>query len=245
MLRCHGSCAPGPRQEPAPPSLVDERLIVRPPQVSSVKALLFIFLFCVAGAKAQGMPSGESVRRAEVIATETIPRLELKEATFEEALKMIQRAWDERHPTEPLPIGLSDYQPPEGYRETQPARITLDLKNVPFLEALHYIGRLSGRHLVSLGGVIQMERYRWIEEGWTTRVHEVTPKALAALHLKPDSSGEELRRGFQQLGVRLDDWMNLGMTPSGQGIFVHAYPSQQEQIAGILFLLNNGFRITK
>ena len=219
--------------------------VVRRILKSPMKLAAFLFLLLTAAGFAQPSPTEDSVRRAQAVATEVIPRLQFKNATFEDALAAIRRAWDERHPNDPLPVALTDYQPPNGYRETNPARITLDLKNVPWIEALRYIGTLSGRRLISLSGLVQLERHPWIEEDWITRAHDVAPAALAALHLKPDSSGDDLRRAFKQFGVQLDDWMKLGMIASGQQIVVLSYQPQQEQIAGILFLLGNGFHITK
>jgi len=39
--------------------------------------------------------------------------------------------------------------------------------------------------------------------------------------------------------------MKLSVIESGRRLFVIAYSSEQEKIAGILFLLRNGFKITK
>jgi len=39
--------------------------------------------------------------------------------------------------------------------------------------------------------------------------------------------------------------MKLSLIESGRKLFMIAYPSEQEKIAGILFLLRNGFKITK
>jgi hypothetical protein len=211
--------------------------------MSSMKPILSILLLVTASAFAQ--PSEATVRRAQALATDTIPRLQLKEATFEDALASIRRVWEQRYPNDPFPVGLTDYRPPDGYRETNAARITLDLKGIPFVEALRYIGTFSGRSLISVSGLAQLERHSWIEEDWVTRAHDVSPEALSALHLKPDATGAELRRAFQQFGIKLDDWMKLGMTPTGKQVVVLSYQPQQEQIAGVLFLLTNGFRISK
>jgi hypothetical protein len=204
-----------------------------------------VFLLLLSAVAAFATPPEDTVRRAQAIATETIPHLQLKDSTFEDALSAIRRAWEQRHANDSFPVAITDYQPPEGYRETSPARITLDLKNVPFIEALRYVGTLSGRRLISVSGLVQLERHHWIEEDWVTRGHDVSLEALAALHLKPDSSLADLRRAFQQFGVKLDDWMKLALADSGRQLVVLSYQPQQEQIEGILFLLSNGFHITK
>jgi hypothetical protein len=208
-----------------------------------MKAALFILLLSATATFAT--PSNDTVRRAQAIATEIIPHFRLNDETFEEALSAIRRVWDERHPNDSFPVALTDYGPPGDPREANPAKITLDLKDITFLEALRDIGLLSGRNLHSLSGLVQLERHSWIEEDWITREHNISPAALAALHLEPDSSNTDLRRAFQDFGVKLEDWMKLALSHSGQKLIVLSNPDQQEQIEGILFLLGNGFRITK
>ena len=100
------------------------------------------FLLLVSAGIVLGQPLPEAaLRRAEALASETIPHLSLKEASFEDALSAVQRAWSERHPNDPLPVAVTDFAPPEGYRAEYAQRITLDLRNVPFIEALLYIGQ--------------------------------------------------------------------------------------------------------
>jgi hypothetical protein len=209
-----------------------------------MKPISFLFLFAV-GAFAQSAPTEKSVELAHAFATEAIPHLQLKDATFAESLATIRRAWVERHPNDSFPVAVTDYRPAEGYRETNPATITLDLKNIPFMEAVRYVGTFSGRSLISVSGLIQLEGISWIQEDWITRAHDVTPAALAALGVRPNSPAEDLRRGFQQFGVTFENWMKVAPTTTGGQIVVLSYRAQQEQIAGILFLLGNGFRITR
>ncbi|HQW29866.1 MAG TPA: hypothetical protein PK529_11810 [Verrucomicrobiales bacterium] len=210
-----------------------------------MKPITLVFLVFTVSAVAEPTPSADEVRRAQAMVTETIPHVHFTDIPFDDALTAIRGEWDQRFPNDPFPVALTDYRPPEGYRETNPARITLDLKNVPFIEALRYIGILSGRHLVSVSGLVILESYGWIEEDWSTRLHDVSPAALAALNLKSDSSSDDLRRAFKQFGVKVDDLKKVGLVNSGQQIVVASYQAQQEQVAGILFLLGNGFSITK
>jgi hypothetical protein len=204
-----------------------------------------VFLLSITLAFADQPPSEDAMRRAQAVATEKIPRLHLEGTTFDETLTIIRSAWEERHPNESLPVAVTDYEAPEGYREKNVAYITLDLKNLTFIEALQYIGDLSGRRLRTVRGLVHLEGKSWIEEDWETRVHDISPAALAALRLKANSSDADVRRAFQQFGVKFDDWMNLHLIDSARQVVIRSYKPQQEQIAGIIFLLGNGFRIAR
>ena len=82
--------------------------VVRRILKSPMKLAAFLFLLLTAVGFAQPSPTEDSVRRAQAVATEVLPRLQFKNATFEDALAAIRRAWDERHPNDPLPVALTD-----------------------------------------------------------------------------------------------------------------------------------------
>jgi hypothetical protein len=190
-------------------------------------------------------PSLTSIERANALVTETIPHLSLNKATFEQALETVRRIWSEQRAGDQLPIGTTAFLSPQGYRDENPAQITLDLKNVPFIEALKYIADLSGRAFRVRQGLPQFERITWIEEGWVTRVHEITPEVLTHLKLMPDSSATDVRRALVTLGVNLEEWMKPTLIADGSHLGLTSYQAQQEQISGIITLLRNGYKISK
>lgn len=202
-------------------------------------------LFVLASFALAQSPSPVAVQRADALVTETIPHFSLKNATFQEALDSVRLAWNERHPDEPFPIGLTAFLTPQGYRAEYPAHITLDLKDVPYIEALRYIADLSGRGFRVRQGLPQFEHVTWIEEGWVTRIHEITPVVLTGLKLRSDSSVDDIRQALAGLGVTLEDWMKPILIAGGSHLGLTSYNSQQEQIAGIITLLGNGYKISK
>lgn len=226
-----------------PVGLVAELGVVRRSS-RTMKTTILALAFLASVAFGQS-PSPASIKRADALVSETIPHLSLKNATFEQALDSVRIAWNERHPTEPFPVGLTAFLPAQGYREEYPAHITLDLKDVPFIEALLYIADLSGRGFRVRQGLPQFEDVTWIEEGWVTRIHDITPNVLASLKLLPSSSVEDIRRAFAELGVNLEDWMKPTLLADGSRMALTSYDSQQEQIAGIITLLRSGYKISK
>jgi hypothetical protein len=178
--------------------------------------------------------------------TETIKHLVLKEATLEEALQIIGHEWEQRRLGESLPVAISDFDPPEGPRSGYTARITLDLKNIPFIEALRYVAAMSDRQFNPKNGLVQLEGYPFSRmEDWSMRTHDVSPKALAKINREGGPAPVDVRRFFQNLGVKLEDWMKVVLIDEGRRIVVLSADPQQEQIAGILHLLGEGFTISR
>ncbi len=209
-----------------------------------MKSTILVLLFLASFAFAQS-PSPAAIQRVDVLFSETIPLLSLKDATFDQALDSIRQVWNERHPDEPFPVGLTAFLPPEGYRKEYGARITLELKNVPYMEALLYIADLSGRRFSIRRGLPQVEHITWIEEDWVARIHHVTPEVLAGLQLHSDATPEDIRRALAAFGIKLEEWMKPRLMPGGTRLVLTSYVSQQEQLAGIITLLRNGFKISK
>jgi hypothetical protein len=98
-----------------------------------------------------------------------------------------------------------------------PPLITMSLHDVPFIKALQYIGETSRRRLVKKPDLLTFEEVGLIVEDWITKSHPVSEE--------------------------LEDWMTIGYHDGV--LVVLAYEPQQEQIAGINFLLSQGYKITK
>jgi len=144
-----------------------------------MKITVLLFLFCATVMRAGPSMTADEVKQAEAFASETIPVFELKNATFEDALATVRRAWEKRHPEKSFPVLATDYQPTDESRAKSSAHITMSLKNVPFIKVLQYIGSCSGRRLIPRGQFFQMESRSWIEEDWVYRSHDITVEVLA------------------------------------------------------------------
>lgn len=186
-----------------------------------------------------------AVKRSEALYSETIPHLKIKKASLEEALVIIRNIWKLKHPSEPFPVGLTDYEPADNQKERARRQITLDLKNVPYIEALRFVGQLSFRRLIEKNGFAQFEQIVGIQEDWTTEVYHLTPAVLAGLRLRDDSSSEQVQKAFESYGVEFPKGMKATLADSGNILIVRNLTEQLQRIAGIVLLLRNGFEIRK
>lgn len=195
------------------------------------------------GAFADFTPDERTVRLAQAMMADTIPHLQLKGATFEEALAEIRKEWDQRHRGLPLPVGIREYFTSSD--DSGLYRITLEMEDVPFVMALRYVAALSHRRLHCFDGLVALEGFDFIGEGWNSRDYWVSSKVFEGLHLKRDSRAEEVRGAFERLGVKFEPWMKIGLTLEGDRLVAIGTNENLEQIAGILLLLENGFRLVK
>ena len=206
---------------------------------------IFLLIFAAAAALAAPPPKAEQ-RQLKALVEETIPNLTLKDASFEEAIAAIQSAWKKRHPDDPLPIAITDWTKKEKeYIKSSPERITLELHDVPYLTAFHYIASASQTAFSLRHGLPKFDKRGWGAEDWVTKQYKVPPGALAALGLSAKSKPEEVRQALNKFDIELEDWMNPVLLEAGKSLVVTCLPEQHDQIAGILLLLQKGFKITK
>ena len=208
-----------------------------------MRIIFFLLLMSVSTVLSAEVPA--AIRISEALHRETIPSLELKGVLLEEALATVREIWARSHPNDSFPVGLADYELPEDFLRMAKPRITLDLKNVSYIEALQFIGDLSGRRFRERRGTVKLELRRWDEEVWVTQEHAVTPDVLAALGLRASSSGEEVQSSFKSLGVSFGDYSKASLIKNARAILVINRIPEQNQIEGIILLLKKGFRITK
>jgi hypothetical protein len=193
-------------------------------------------------------PSEAAVRRLQSLYSETIPAIRLREVSFQEALDEVRTEWEKHHPHEMFPVAVIDYRaasPAGPYLRVE--RITVDLIEIPYIDALEDLARLSGRQIRARADIIQFESIEegGIDEAYVTRQHSASPEVMAALGLKPDSDSVAIRSAFERYGLEFNQYMKFAFIPSRQTLVAMCYPPQQEQIAGVLFLLGKGFHITK
>jgi len=205
---------------------------------------VFLLIFAVAVALAAPPPKAEQ-KRLKALIEETIPNLTLKDASFEEAIAEIQRAWKKSHPDDPLPIAITDWTKKEKEYIAYPQCITLELHDVPYLTAFHYIASASHTDFSLRHGLPTFDKRGWGAEDWGIKDYKVPPGALAALGLRAKSKPEEVRQALNKFGIELEGWMNPRLFDSGKTLVVKCLPEQHDQIAGVLLLLQKGFKITK
>ena len=186
------------------------------------------------------------VKRSEAIYTESIPHLTISKAPLEDALAVIRRLWEQSHPKEPFPVGITDYQQTPEERMCDNPLVTLDLKNVPYIEALRAVGLLTFRRLLERNGMVQFEQITGrIIEDWSTEIHELPPRVRDSLGLPNEATTAQVQKAFEKFGVKFEQGMTAGLADSGSLLIVRNRAPQQQQIAGILLLLGNGFEIRK
>jgi hypothetical protein len=192
-------------------------------------------------------PSDAAVRRVQSLYSETLPMIRLTEVSLQEALDEVRTEWEKHHPNEMFPVAITDYRiiSPVPYERVE--RITVDLFNIPYIEALQELAHLSGREIRARGGIIQFESHSYPlkDEDYVTREHPVPPELMAALGLKPDSDSAAIRSALERYGLTFNQYVKFAYIPPRQVLVAMCFEDQQEQIAGILFLLGKGFHIAK
>lgn len=148
-----------------------------------MSAITILALFATAFAVAQtNVPP--VVLRSEALYQEKIVDLVLTNASLEESVSMIRKIWEHHYPNDTFPVGLTNYSvlTDETGRTPRPL-IAIHLKNIPYIEALHYIAVLANRRLIETRGMVQLEEPAWIKEDWHTCAYEMTPILLERLGL--------------------------------------------------------------
>jgi hypothetical protein len=197
-----------------------------------------LLLFAQFPAVSAGPP--ERFQRAEKMFNERIPRLELKDATFEEALATIRKVWDAVHPGETFSVALIDFNL-EGHELLHRPKFTVDWQNVTYGEALRDIAKLS--HIeFEQNGALQSFTSTYGGEDWYYREFPLSDELLAKLEAHTGMNGKTPREIFTKLGIKFEPWM-VSFRKNGV-LLVANYQPQNEQIAGILHLVEQGFRIS-
>lgn len=204
-----------------------------------------MWLFLSARLVAQSDLSAE-VKRSEALYTESIPHLTISKAPLEEALAVIRRLWEQSHPMDSFPVGINDYEQTPEERKGDNPLVTLELKNVPYIEALRAVGFLTFRRLLEKNGMVQFEQITGlIIEDWSTEIHPLPSAVRDSLRLSNEATPAQVQKAFENFGVRFEQGMMAALADSGKRLIVRNTAPQQQQIAGILLLLKNGFEIQK
>jgi hypothetical protein len=205
-----------------------------------MKKLLLIALCLPLAIAAPEQPYHGVSEIFEVWFSAKISRFELSEASFEQAHEKLAAEWKAKHPTMGFPMKLGDF---EKIDHSEPARITLSLKEVPFCQALDLVCKASGRRLLPTeAGWIHLDRPKPTGDGWSTRGYPISSESLAKLKVGEDSSPEELRAALTRMGMEFESWMRLKV--QGDQLWVLARETQHQQIAVISSLLEKGCTIT-
>lgn len=204
--------------------------------MKSIFALLFLGILIPLRAEEVSAMQASS----EALRTSKMEKLDLQKVTFEQALAVVRAEWKLQHPDLDFPVSIAEYEQDE---QGHPPLITMSLRDVPFVNALQYISQASRHRFVERSGLVAFEEVGLIIEDWITRTHPVSEELLTRLGLGKQPTPKQLSAAYAQFGVKLEDWMAVSY---GEGfIIVTALNQQQEQIAGINFLLSEGYKITK
>ncbi|MFA5192848.1 MAG: hypothetical protein WC740_19230 [Verrucomicrobiia bacterium] len=182
---------------------------------------------------------------------DTIPHLKLKEASFIEAVGTVKDFWEKSHPDMPFLFGMG-FQPvrfvetTSGKTEPDTLKVTLDVKNVPYLVALRMILDICGYKLKETSGTLKLIAMSGIPEDWTDSVYPVTPKVLKALGLNTKSSKNDVTNALKRFGIEFSrEFYSAAISVDGTAICIRNHVDQQAHFQTILFLLGKGFKITK
>jgi len=188
-------------------------------------------------------PSPELLKRADLLTRDRIPQFALTNASVQEAVATVQNAWDKQHPDNPLPVAIVNFGEP-GDPASQP-QITLTLHNVPFYQALVYIGQVSHWNFSVKRALPTFERLAGFNEPWVTRVYEISAMQLAGLGLTEKSSGDDARKALGDRGLEFEEWGHVNLSKGGEVLIMTCDVSEHRKLDAILALLEKGFKITR
>lgn len=92
-------------------------------------------------------------------------------------------------------------------------------------------------------GLFKAEEAAEIIEDWYVETHPLAPGVPRKLGLGVRRDDEEVAAAYARYGVVLRDWMRIKV--SGDDPILMANREEHKRIAGINFLLGQGFTITK
>jgi hypothetical protein len=210
-----------------------------------MKTILPILILVLVTLKLSGAPPTSTDKPFAALHTSKIPTLEVDHLTFEEALTKIREAWKQQHPELTFPVALVGHRRLENDRNGVAARpiLSMQLTNVPFIEAIRYLCDATGRHLIENPGLLRIgDIGTEIVEDWVTKSYPTSDVVLRGLGLGVNPTREELESVYAHFGLKLDEWMAISYF-NGK-LIVTAANRQHQQIAGINMLIENGFVIT-
>lgn len=173
-----------------------------------------------------------------------IKNLDLKDASFEEALGKVKEAWKQKYQDDPFPvIVVKELEKPSA----NPILFTVELKNIPAAEALNYIANgFSMTVRFELDMVYLSKTSEGADAILQARVLHVSPRAARILGFSPadTTSGQvNVRENLQKFGMQIDG--DTFAFFDGTFLVIRNIRPEVEKVCGILLLIDSGFTITK
>lgn len=168
-----------------------------------------------------------------------IPELDLQKASFTESFKTIEKEWQKHYPDRTFPVALVEFKP--ALDPGSERLVTLNLKKVPFSEAIKYLVEASGMTADESSGLFKLKRTNAIIENWSTRVHPVNELILSKLGLNGKSSKEEVRAAYEKYGITLDDWMRISLAKDR--VILMASDKHHSYVSALHHFLSSGFTL--
>jgi len=157
-------------------------------------------------------------KSTQAFVAERLPEINLKDASFDEAIAELERVWTKQFPELEFPIAEIEYERVEGKRGDIESSITLSLRDLPYYEAFKYIAILSGRSIKNVNNLIVAEQGVWIEESHlSTRVVPVSKKALEFLEITREMKSKEIMTKLESVGIRFPH--GIGRNSQGQAFY--------------------------
>lgn len=218
-----------------------------------MRRAFFCWLLWSVVCRAQADPLAEVDQRTRSFLLETIPKLDIDQLPLKEALGVIRHEWERHHPQETFPVGLSETIAPDG--NIPKLAVTLKFVNIPFAEAVRFLGNQVGKVMVQHQGLYSLQNPAPHDDDcgdWVIRDYAFTSQALSTLAITKSASPADVQRALSSLGIaaaveRVDEKTGaaIGWVPDQSRIIVRATRDVQDQIKAIILLLNGGYKIVK
>jgi hypothetical protein len=173
----------------------------------------------------------------------SIPSFELTDATFEQGYDRLLREWADQTIGAAFPLVLSDFEIDPSLKGGA-SRVTMSLRDVPFVDALDLLCKATGRKIIPKSGPfhIQSAAPADMSGSWDTRAYPLSPTLRKQLDLIAAQQNNQMLGVYQPYGIHFESWMNARVV--GDRLLVLASEEQHQQIALIHRLLEAGYTIT-
>lgn len=173
-----------------------------------------------------------------MISSTVIPALVIKEATITDAVRITLAEARKINP------GVSSINVILHEAPASTARVTLDLKKVPLLSALHMTAETCFYTLTIKNNTIELHPMRpGTEESGSILVH-LSPDTLRQLTIdKIDEAS--FKSALQRLKIDLQEIDKIIPIPDQNSFFIQGRESELSKVSSIIALLDRGLRIQK
>jgi len=176
----------------------------------------------------------------------TLPEFKLENSSFAAGLQIIRDAWTQKHPDQSFPViivaGVETHA-------SSAAKVSMDLKQIPALEAVNYLAQACGMALKHGFDLIVLSPQTILDESaWETRALLISDRVTSIFGLKDGSEGDAvnaaLKKRLEEYGLTFEGGFEVRWYGGGQ-IIIRNTPEEINKLRGLMMLFDAGYTVQK